>query len=310
MSSKMMRALGFGLLYVFFAVACSGPETREPEAARALSLARDTEAELDRLDEAIEAYRKVSTDFSGTPSGKKAGERVEQLSAITGMIDGFRTAEEDSLPSVCGAILSLAPNYEPVLFRLGHHYADRSGIYARMASTWKDRSMAGRLTRVWTFQDSLWSGYSFRPTHKDREMRDILARHAVEMARMMQGQKRWEEAENLIDRGLEYGSGKDILAQARVYGSFYKFRNGNSDDAYKMAGEALEHEELEDKLQAQAHHVRGLVMTYRYQDHKEIADLDQAIKSLNEAVGLDPGMGDARSLLRELRKTRGKLQAS
>ena len=46
----------------------------------------------------------------------------------------------------------------------------------------------------------------------------------------------------------------------------------------------------------------------RYQ--RAIYDLDEAIKSLNEAVVLDPAVGDARALLKELRKARASLQAS
>lgn len=304
------RVMGLGAVAMMvLAVACSGPD-REPEAARAMSLARDIEGDIERLDDAVEAYRKVAGEYGSTPSGKRAAERVDELTSIAEMIASFKTVEEDSLPSIAAEILARAPNYEPVLFKLGNHYAGRSNMYAMMASTWKDPAMAGRLMRVWNFQDSLWSAYPFRPTHEDRTMRDVLCKHAINMARMQQGVKNYKEADKLIQRGLEYASGKDVIAEAKVYGSFYKFRNGDAEEAYAMAGEALENQNLEDKLRAQAHHVRGLIMTYRYQDHNEIADLDQAIESLNEAVGLDPGMGDARSLLRELRKARGKLQTS
>jgi tetratricopeptide (TPR) repeat protein len=311
LDGRIRRTVGYGVVLMMSCmIGCSDPSTQEPEAARAMSLARDIEGDVDRLDEAIKAYQEIEEKHGDTPSGSRAAVRATELSSIADMIDGFQTAHEDSLPSVAGAILRKAPNYEPVLYRLGNHYANRSKLYARAASTWKNEHMAERLTRVWNFQDSLWSAYPFRPTHEDRGMRDVLCGHAVGMARMMQGQKRWKEAEALITRGLEYGNGKDILSEASVYGAFYKFRNGDSAGAHEMAGEALENDDLEEKLKAQAHHVRGLVMTYRYQDHKEVADLDQAIESLNQAVGLDPGLGDARTLLRELRKTRGKLQTS
>ena len=119
-STGLCAALTIGML------ACSSSDQGEPEAARATSLARDVEGNIERLDEAIEAYRKIATEYGTTPSGKKATTRVAQLTSITGMIDGFQSAHEDSLPSVAGAILRKAPNYEPVLHRLGNHYANRS----------------------------------------------------------------------------------------------------------------------------------------------------------------------------------------
>ncbi len=306
--SRCTFTCGLGAALVVGMLACS-PDRGEPEAARATSLARDIEGDIDRLDEAIDAYRKIETEHGTTPSGKKAATRAEQLASITGMISGFQSAPEDSLPSVAGAILRKAPNYEPVLYRLGNHYADRSKFYTRAASTWKDSQMGNRLLRVWTFQDSLWSGYSFRPTYRDRRMRDVLCRHAINVARMMEGLKRYKEALGVIEQGIVYGSSKDALAEAKVFGSFYRFRTGDSDGAFTMAGEALENEDLENRLKGRAYHVRGLVSTYRYQDNNQVGDLDEAIKSLNEAVVLDPAVSDARALLKELRKARGSLQA-
>ena len=295
---------------VIVAVACSGPESDEPGAARALSKARDVEGDLTRLSDAITAYDEVAKTFHKTDSGKWAAERVTQLKAIVDLMPGYEAAPEDSLPSVSGDILRLAPNYEPVLHRLGAHYAGRSKFYTRAAASFQDSAMTRRLLRVWAFQDSLWSGYEFRATHEDRQMRDMLCQHSLDVARMFEGARDYSRADQIIQRGLDYGSGKDIVSKAKVYGSFYKFRTGSEDEAYRMAGEVLENSDLEDRLKAKAHHVRGLIMTYRYQDHKQVADLDKAIESLNAAVDLDPAIGDARSLLRQLRKTRSKLQAS
>jgi tetratricopeptide (TPR) repeat protein len=226
------------------------------------------------------------------------------------MIEGFKAVPEDSLPSVAEAILKNAPNYEPVLHRLGHHYANRSKLYTRAASKWRNQGMTAKLKRVWAFQDSLWSGYPFRPTHKDRTMRDALCLHGTNVARMFEGINRYNEALGAIYRALSYGSGKDELARAKVFGAFYRYRTGNADGAIAFAKEALKNEDLEDALRARAYHVIGLVSIGRYQDHKSIVDLDEAIKFLNEAVGLDPGNGNARALLKELRKARGALQAS
>ena len=308
--SRRFRVKVMGVLVLLCLVACSGSDRGESAAAREYSLARDIEGDIDRLDEAIGAYHKIASDFSSTESGKKASNRTAELASITDLIDGFHAAPEDSLPSVCGVILTKAPNYEPVLYRLGNYYAIRSRFYTRMASTYKDNVMAGKLIRAWTFQDSLWSGYSFRPTHADRGMRDVLCDHALLVARMLEGLKRYDEAAAVIDRGIVYGSNKDALAEAKVYGSFYKFRGGASDSAFVMAGEALENEDLEDRLRAKAYHVRGMIQYYRYDDHKNNSDLDNAIKSLNEAVVLDPGLSEARTFLKHLRKHRGTLQAS
>jgi tetratricopeptide (TPR) repeat protein len=304
LSSRLMV-----VMLAVMVVSCSG-KGGESDAARALSLARDIEGDIDRVNEAAEAYKKVAADFSQTLSGKKAAGRAQRLLSIVDQIDGFQTAHEDSLPSVAQQILSKAPNYEPILFRLGNYYAARTKLYTRAASKYRDPGMAARLLRVWSYQDSLWSGYAFRPTHKDRRMRDALCVHAVNTARMLEGLKRYEEALQVVERGLEYGSGKDELSNAKVFAAFYKFRTGDSDGAYAYAEEALQNADLGVYLQARAHHVQGLIMTYRYQDNDTIEDLDKAIKSLNAAVDLDSGIGDARALLKELRKVRGVKQAS
>jgi tetratricopeptide (TPR) repeat protein len=304
LSSRLMV-----VMLAVIVVSCSG-KGGESDAARALSLARDIEGDIDRLNEAAEAYKQVAADFSETPSGKKAADRAQRLLSIVDQIDGFQTAHEDSLPSIAQQILSKVPNYEPVLFRLGNYYAGRTKLYTRAASKYRDPGMATRLLRVWSYQDSLWTGYAFRPTHKDRTMRNALSVHAVNTARMLEGLKRYEEALQVVERGLEYGSGKDELANAKVFAAFYKFRTGDSDGAYAYAEEALQNADLGKDLQARAHHVQGLIMTYRYQDHETVEDLDKAIKSLNAAVDLDPGIGDARALLKELRKVRGVKQAS
>ena len=298
----------FVLLVAVGIVGCSGPNM-ESEAARESSLVRDIEGDIDRLDEAIAGYKAIGANFGDVRSAKKAEARATRLASISEMIEGFKTAPEDSLPSVAAAILKRAPNYEPVLHRLGHYYANRSKLYTRAASKWRDQGMSAKLKRVWAFQDSLWSGYPFRPTHKDRTMRDALCLHGTNVARMFESIKRYDEALGAIDRALSYGSGKDALARAKVFGAFYRFRMGNADGAVAFAKEALENENLEDTMRARAYHVMGQVSVGRYQDHKLVVDLDMAIKSLNEAVGLDPGNGNALALLKELRKARGGLQA-
>ena len=305
---KLLSALALGSLILV--TACSDKDQGEPEAARTASIARDLEGDIDQLDAAMATYQKIAADYANTPTGKRCSERYAELASIRPMLEAFKTAEEDSIPAVSMRILRKAPNYEPVLYRLGSHYADRSKLYTRAAATYKDEAMANRLLRVWNFQDSLWAAYPFRPTHEDRGMRDVLCRHAINVGLMLKAQKRYQEAQVVLDRGITFGNNKDLLAEAKVYGAFYRFRNGESDAAFKVAGEALENEDLDKKLRAQAHHVQGLILTYRYQDNKQIADLENAIESLNEAVGLDPGIGDARDLLRELRKTLGKLQTS
>ena len=105
--------------------------------------------------------------------------------------------------------------------------------------------MTARLQRVWAFQDSLWSAYPFRPTHTDRAMRNALCLHAVNVARMLEGSKRYDEALDAIGRALSYGGGKDELAEAKVFGSFYRFRTGDSDGAIAFAKEALKNEDLD-----------------------------------------------------------------
>lgn len=298
------------LILTALVAACSGSDRDETEAARAYSLARDVEGDIERIDEAIAEYRKIADQYPSTPTGKQAATRADQLGSITGMLAEYRSAPEDSLPTVSAPILQAAPNYEPVLFKLGEHYAARAQLYTRVATKFRGENRVNRLVRVWAYQDSLWSGYDFRPTHKDRTMRDLLCRHAVDTARMLEDYKRYADALEIVQRGIEYGSSKEWVDEAKVFASFYRFRTGDEDGAFALAGEALENDALDKPLLARAHHVRGMISTYRYQDKKETTDLDQAIKSLNEAVVLDPGMADARALLKELRRERGKLQTS
>jgi tetratricopeptide (TPR) repeat protein len=160
---------------------------------------------------------------------------------------------------------------------------------------------------MWTEQDSIWSGYTFRHLPVDRKWRDRLCRQAVDIARMLQTFKRFDEALKVVNRGIQYGAGEDVIARARVFASYYSFCTQDSEDAIVLAGDALSYESLSDKDKARAYHVLGLGYTDIYQKTRELSDLDAAIEALNSSVRIAPSNREVKKLLKTLRVERQKL---
>ena len=120
----------------------------------------------------------------------------------------------------------------------------------------------------------------------------------------------FDRASDVLQRGLHYGNSEDVRAKAKVVAGFCAFRKGKKaslEEGIALSKEALDYEFLSDEDRARAYHVIGLCYTYLHQDSGEMADLDAAIKALNECVNIDNGMADARDLLKTLRQMREKL---
>lgn len=296
---KRRFSIGLTICGLVFGVAC---EDREQQAAIAAAGSRELEQAVESLQASIDSYKEVANTYPGTPSGTNAQSRSEQLEAAQSLIITLQAAGSDSILRVAGDVLEVAPNYLPALAPISRHLLKESEFWGRFASQRKDNSVADRVLKLWAQQDSLWSNYPFLATPVDRGWGDVVCVHATDVARMLEGLRRYKEAHAVVTRGLGYGRSRPVLSEAKVFASFYTFRLGNYEGAVTLADEALETEEISTNLKARAHHVKGLGYTYLYQRSERPEDLDSAISSLNEAIGLAPEMKDVRTLLRKLRE--------
>lgn len=297
---------GIGLL-LFWGCADRRAE-REKSAERMYYVAfRDLEEELERLPQAIERYGEIAGKYPDTESGKRAKVRRAQLAEAQAMLARADSLSGNNWESYYLRIHAAAPGYPPVLRKLGTYYYNNTYLGARAGAMTQHPLIVENMFRLWTVQDSLWSGYEFRPTPADRAWRDNLCRQATHIARMLEHVRRYREALQVINRGLEYGVGEDVLAHARVFASFYTFRQARYRESIDLAKEALSYEFLEKNDRARAFHVIGLCYQTIYQQSNDTADLDAAIHALNEALGIDPNMEEVRDMLKTLRKYRQTL---
>jgi tetratricopeptide (TPR) repeat protein len=295
-------------MYLFTLVALVvSCEDREKQAVYDMGLVRDLEESAGDIREAIEGYQRVAEAHDGTPSGHRARVRAEQLASAEGKIARLTTATGDSVYTLGSEILGLAPSYPPAMRSVAVHLHQKASLWGRAAATRNDQIMLERVMASWGFQDSIWSQYDFRPIPEDRNVKNLLCDHAVEVARMLEEFRRYKEALQIVNRGIEYGESNDALAKAKVFASFYHFRGGSFDSAVVVAKEALTNDHLNGNLKARANHVVGLGYTYMYQDSNSAEHLDAAISALNLAIGLDPSMSDVRKLLKELRKKKATI---
>ncbi|MBK36308.1 MAG: hypothetical protein CME26_12380 [Gemmatimonadetes bacterium] len=282
-------------------------EDREKQAAYDLGLVRDLEESVTDLQKAIERYDDVATTHRGTKSGERAQIRAAQLRSIESRVGDLAVATGDSIYSIGVDIIASASGYPPAMRGIANHLYQKTRLWGRAAATRKDQAMIERVLKTWSFQDSIWSLYDFRAIPEDRNAKNLLCNQALEVARMLEGLKRYKEALQVVSKGIDYGEGNDELARARVFASFYQFRGGAFDSAIVTAEEALTKEDLSHNLKARANHVIGLGYTYKFQDSDQVEHLEAAIDALNLAIGLDPSMSDVRKLLKQLRKKKASL---
>lgn len=302
----------FGILFLGL-VGCGGDmASREGEAQRALASARDLEEELTDLPAAITAYGELVTKFPGTKSSETARSRQAMLARAQTLLAGRETVSRDSLEAFYDAVVAVAPDYLAVLKRQGTIYINQSDLVARAAMGSGIPGMKERVLEIWQKQKHMWSKYSFRPIPSDRYWQDAVAKHALFVTKMLIDDKfqEYERALAVVNEGLVFASSIDVVSEAKVYAAFCNFRKGKAEDlkaGIALATEALEYEFLSDPDRARAYHVIGLCYTYIHDDSKDLADLDEAIKALNEAVNIDGEMTEAKQLLKGLRQQRQRL---
>ena len=297
---------------LFGTLGCGGRDARESDAQHALASARDLEEELTDLPQAIERYGEIAAQFPRTQAAQTARSRRAMLELAQARLAGRETIPQDSTQVFYEGVVEVAPDYFAALKKLGTNYSNQLHLNTLLAAKMGMVSVKDHCLKIWAKQDSMWSRYSFRPIPSNRFWQDQLCKDALKVTQMSIAQafRDYDRALAVINRGLAYASGKDVIAQAKVYAAYCTFWQGASSDLYRgiaLANEALSYEFLSDNNRARAHHVIGLCHTYLYQDSKDVADLDKAIKALNEAVNIDEKMGDARELLKSLRQQRARI---
>ena len=295
------------LILVFLCLAlCAGCDN---EAARRAKKAerlyyvvfRDLEEQVETLPQTIAQYAEVAEKYGDTPSGKKAAERHEQLMKAQALLAGSDSLGDGQWVPVYSRVDSVAPGYPPVVRALGRHFFNNTHLASRSGAMTRHPSIIQTVLKIWGRQDSLWSKYEFRPTEADKAWRDKLCRQATDVARMLEGVRRYGEALRVVSRGLEYGVGDDAVAHARVFAAFYTFRAARYAEGVDLAGKALAYEFLEKGDRARAHHVMGLCYWRLSERGGGSSDLQKAIDALNEALRIDPELTSVRELLKELR---------
>lgn len=286
-------------------------DARESDAQRALASARDLEEELTDLPQAIARYGEIATQFPQTEAAKKARSRQAMLERVQTRLADRDSVSQDSTQIFYEAVVEIAPDYFAALKKLGTNYSNQLHLNAPLAARMgmvvaKDHSL-----KIWAKQDSMWSRYAFRPIPSNRFWQDQLCKDALKVTKMLIAQafRDYDRALAVINRGLDYASGKDVISQAKVYAAYCTFWQGRNEDLERgiaLANEALSYEFLSDNDRTRAYHVIGLCHRYLYQDSKDIADLDAAIKALNEAVNIDGDMGEVKELLKEARQQKAR----
>lgn len=300
----------FGALLIG-AMGC-GDQRDESDAQRALASARDLEEELADLPQAIARYGEIAAQFPSTRAARAAQSRRAMLERVQTRLAGRDSVSQDSTQVFYEAVVAIAPDYFAALKKLGTNYSNQIFLNAPLAAKLGMVAAKNHSLKIWAKQDSMWSRYDFRPIPSNRFWRDQLCKDALKVTKMLIAQafRDYDLALAVIHRGLDYASGKDAISQAKVYAAYCAFWRGEPSDLQRgiaLANEALSYEFLSDNDRARAYHVIGLCHRYLYQDSKDMAHLDAAIKALNEAVNIDGDMGEAKELLKEARRQRARI---
>lgn len=301
-----------GFVVCALIVGCGPDKSAEQQAERMMVTVRDLEESLDDLPKAISRYAEIKEKFANTAAAQKAQKRHAQLIQVQERLQQPLPENQDSLLAFYEDVLAQAPDYFAMLKKLGTIYMNQTTLLVPSAVKTRLVPMKDQALVVWNKQDSIWQAYDFRPVPGDRLWQDRLCSQAIGVSEMLINElfSDYETAYDVVMRGLHYGNSEDVRAKAKVVAGFCAFRKGTTEDFKKgiaLSQEALSYEFLSDENRARAYHVIGLCYTYLHQDSGEMADLDAAIKALNECVNIDSGMADARDLLKTLRQMRDKL---
>ena len=307
-----LKCFVFGALLIG-AIGCGEQrDARESDAQRALASARDLEEELADLPQAIARYGEIAAQFPSTQAARAAQSRRAMLEQAQTRLADRDSISQDSTQVFYEAVVEIAPDYFAALKKLGTNYSNQLYLSTRLAARMGMESTKDHSLSIWAKQDSMWSRYDFRPIPSNREWQDQLCKDALNVTEMLIAQafRDYDRALAVINRGLAYASGKDVISRTKVYAAYCVFWQGEPSDLQRgiaLANEALSYEFLSDNDRARAYHVIGLCHAYLYQNSEDVADIDKAIKALNEAVNIDETMGAARELLKDLRQQRAKM---
>ncbi len=300
------------VLLLFGLIGCGGQSPLENDAQRMLASVRDLEEELADLPQAIARYGEISAQFPHTETEKTARARRSMLERVQTRLAEREAVPKDSIEAFYEAVVEIAPDYFAALKKLGTHYSKQIDVTTRFAANTGAEQIKEQAIGIWKKQDRIWSRYTFRPIPSNRFWQDQLCKDALNITEMLIAKpfRDYNDALDIINKGLDYASGEDVISRAKVYAAYCTFWQGKSEDFHQgvaLAKEALSYEFLSDNNRARAHHVIGLCYAYIYQDTEDRAHLDEAIKALNEAVNIDGNMGDAKELLKALRQQRGRV---
>jgi len=309
---QMKKGFVYGLFFFAIIVGCSSENSSEQQAERLLLITRDLEEEFDVLPKAIARYAEIAAKYPETEAGKRAGQRQNQLLQLQEKFAGTLPEKQDSLVAFYESAIPIAPDYFALLKKLGIIYYNQTALSAPSAVKTRFSEMRDYTVEVWGKQDLMWKNYAFRPVQSNRIWQDRLCGQALGVTEMLISRdfSDYDRGYDVVQRALVYGNSEDVRAKAKVLAAFCSFRkakNENLREGISLANEALTYEFLGDEERARAYHVIGLCYTYLHQDSGDLADLDAAIKALNECVNIDSGMSEARDLLKTLRQTREKL---
>lgn len=301
------------VLLLFGLIGCEGQDSNlEIDAQRLLASVRDLEEELDDLPQAIARYGEISAQFPDTEAEKTARARRVILEQVQTRLADLEAVPKDSIEAFYEAVVEIAPDYFAALKKLGTNYSNQMHFSTRFAANTGAVQLKEHVVKIWEKQDRMWSRYTFRPIPSNRDWQDQLCKDALNITEMLidNSFREYNRALSIINKGLDYASGDDVVARAKVFAAYCTFWRGKAEDFQQgvaLAKEALSYEFLSDNSRARAYHVIGLCYTYIYQDSEDMAHLDEAIKALNEAVNIDGNMGEAKELLKALRQQRGRV---
>lgn len=300
------------VLLLFGLVGCGGQSALESDAQRMLASVRDLEEELVDLPQAIARYGEISAQFPNTEAEKTARARRAMLEQVQARLANREAIPKDSIEVFYEGVVEIAPDYFAALKKLGTHYSNQIHLITRFAANTGAVQIKGQAIGIWEKQDRLWARYTFRPIPSNRFWQDQLCKDALNITEMLIAKsfREYDRAQSIINKGLDYASGEDVISRAKVYAAYCAFWQGKAEDFQQgvaLAKEALSYEFLSDNDRARAYHVIGLCYAYIYQDTEDMTHLDEAIRALNEAVNIDGNMGEAKLLLKELRQQRGRV---
>ena len=300
------------VLLLFGLMGCGGQSALESDAQRMLASVRDLEEELDDLPQAIARYGEISAQFPHTEAEKTARARRAMLEQVQVRLADREAIPEDSIEAFYEGMVEIAPDYFAALKKLGTNYSNQLHFTTRFAANTGAVQIKEQAIGIWEKQDRMWSRYAFRPIPSNRFWQDQLCKDALNITEMLidKSFREYNRALSIINKGLDYASGEDVISRAKVYAAYCTFWQGKSENFHQgiaLAKEALNYEFLSDNNRARAYHVIGLCYAYIYQDTEDRTHLDEAIRALNEAVNIDGNMGEAKQLLKALRQQRGRV---